>query len=461
MNEIERFLEPIPGDNPVGKNLKYSLHDKIKEARRQEDSGPVGLWERDAKAADFKQVIRLSEDALLKSTKDLWVAAWLTEAWIYEYDVPGLTSGLQLLEGLIERFWDSLYPELDEGDAELRATPLEWVGSYFDPSKGSSPIYALRSVALTNSGFGWFVYQESRRIGYESEVSGNEARKKAREAAIKEGKLPPEEFDTDFEATPKQFYKDLQRDFKAAREALEALDEKCRDKFADVAPSFTPLRKALEEVENVAHILLLKKLEKEPDLPEPVRSTLDSAMQSDGAMQAVESPSPSAIPQLDLSQLSGGAITSVDQAIVHIVAAAQFLRQTNPGSPVSYLLLRALRWGEVRSAGESATVDLPAPPADVRTSLRASAAAKNWKRALETAEGAMGTAIGRGWLDLQRYSIKACDELGYTAAAVALRSELKAFLHDFPQLCAATLNDDTGTANPDTLAWLRQEGLAG
>ncbi len=463
MKEIEQFLEPIPGENPVGKNLKYSLHDKIKEARRQEDSGPVGLWERDAKTADFKQVIKISEDALLKSTKDLWIAAWLTEAWIYEYDVPGLTSGLQLLDGFIERFWENLYPELDEGDAELRATPLEWVGSYFDPSKGSSPIFALRSIALTNSGFGWFVYQESRRIGYESEVSGNESRKKAREAAIKEGKLPPEEFDTDFEGTPKQFYKDLQRDFKAAREALETLDEKCRDKFADVAPSFTPLRKALEEVENVAHILLLKKLEKEPDLPEPSQTGLDGASQPelDGQPGTAEGAIPRSISQLDLSQLAGGPITSGDQAVLHIVAAAQYLRQTAPASPVSYLLLRALRWGEVRSGGESATGDLPAPSAEIRMTLRASAAVKNWKRVLETAESAMGTAVGRGWLDLQRYSIKACDELGYSAAAVALRSELKAFLHDFPQLPAATLNDDTGTANPDTLAWLRQEGLAG
>jgi type VI secretion system protein ImpA len=459
MNEIERFLEPIPGDSPVGRNLKYSLHDKIKEARRQEDSGPVGLWERDAKTADFKQVIKLSEDALLKSTKDLWIAAWLTEAWIYEYDVPGLTSGLQLLQGLIERFWDSLYPELDDGDAEPRATPLEWVGSYFDPSKGSSPIFALRSAALTNSGFGWFVYQESRRIGYESEVSANESRKKARDAAIKEGKLSPEEFDTDFEATPKQFYKDLQRDFKAAREALESLDEKSRDQFADVAPSFTPLRKALEEVQNVAHILLLKKLEKEPDLPEPAPA-VDGAEGAEGTGEPAQSATAAGVPQLDLSQLSGGPITSISQATLHVVAAAQFLRQISPAAPIPYLLLRALRWGEIRSGGESAITDLPAPSPDVRTTLRTSAAAKNWKRVLEAAEGAMGTVVGRGWLDLQRYSINACDELGYTAAAAALRSELKAFLHDFPQLPAATLNDDTGTANPDTLAWLRKEGLA-
>ncbi len=463
MNEIERFLEPIPGDSPTGKNLKYTLHDKIKEARRQEDSGPVGLWEREAKNADFRQVIKLSEDALLKSTKDLWIAAWLTEAWIYEYDVPGLTSGLQVIEGLIERFWENLYPELDEGDAEMRATPLDWVGSYFDPSKGSSPIFALRSVALTNSGFSWFVYQESRRMGYENEISGNDSKRKAREAAVKEGKLTPEEFDTDFEATPKQFYKDLQRDFKAARDALEALDEKSRDKFADVAPSFTPLRKALEEVENVAHILLLKKLEKEPDVAEPSQASVDGAVQAEAGVQPGSAGEPAmarAISQLDLSQLPGGAITSADEAVLHVLAAAQFLRQITPASPVSYLLLRALRWSEVRSAGESAINDLPAPGAEVRLALRMSAAGKNWKRVLETAEGAMGTAVGRGWLDLQRYSIKACDELGYAAAAVALRSELKAFLHDFPQLPTATLNDDTGTANPDTLAWLRQEGMA-
>lgn len=461
MNEIERFLEPIPGDNPAGKNLRYTLHDKIKEARRQEDSGPVGLWERDAKSADFKQVVKISEDALLKSTKDLWIAAWLTEAWIYEYDVPGLTSGLQLLDGFIDRFWDNVHPELDEGDAEPRATPLEWVGSYFDPSKGSSPIFALRSAALTNSGFSWFVYQESRRIGYESEISGNETKKKAREAALKEGKIAPEDFDTDFEATPKQFYKDLQRDLKAAREALEALDEKSREKFADLAPSFTPLRKALEEVENVAHILLLKKLEKEPDLPDP--GATDAIGPADDAQgdAAGEASGARVISQLDLSQLSGGPVTSGAQAILHVAAAAQFLRQSSPASPVSYLLLRALRWGEVRSSGEAALSDLPAPPADVRTALRAAAAGKNWKRVLETAEGAMGTTVGRGWLDLQRYTIKACEELGYSTAAVALRSELKTFLHDFPQLLAATLNDDTGAANPDTLAWLRQEGLAG
>ncbi len=461
MSEIERLLEPITGDNPAGKNLRYSLYDKIKEARRQEATGPMGQWERETKSADFKQVIKLAEDALLKDTKDLWVAAWLTDAWIYEYEVPGLTSGLQLIQGLIERFWDSLYPELEDGDAETRAAPLELVGSYFDPSKGSSPILALRRVALTGGGYDWLIYQESRRMGFESEVKGNEPRKKAREAAIKDGKVTPEEFDKDFQGTPKQFYKDLERDSKVALEVLDALNQSCQKRFADDPPSFSPLRKAIEEFANVVHILLLRKLEKEPDVPEPAAAPAKEERKADrdGPASPAATPSDPAPLLPDVAQLSGGPIAGTDGALLHIVAAAQFIRQAQPASPVPYLLLRALRWGEMRHAGATALTEIPAPSAEVRRTLRTAAADKQWATVLQTAETAMSSPVGRGWLDLQRYAIKACDELGYKDAAKAIRSELKAFLLDFPQLPSATLNDDTGTANPETLLWLKGEGF--
>jgi hypothetical protein len=49
--------------------------------------------------------------------------------------------------------------------------------------------------------------------------------------------------------------------------------------------------------------------------------------------------------------------------------------------------------------------------------------------------------------------------LAQPSAAKALRSELKCLLHDFPELPKAVLNDDTGVANPETLDWLKQEGL--
>lgn len=450
MPEIERFLTPLPGDNPAGVYLRYDpVYAKIQEARRKEDPAVVAKMElgRDAKTADYKLAVQTAEDALINQTKDIQIAAWLTEAWTYRERVPGLTAGLQLTKALLEKFWDSIYPKIDEGDLGDRRMPLDWIGSSNDST------FALRSIPLTkNAKHTWFAYQDGRSMGYEKDLKAN------RQDAIKQGKVSPEEFDEAVEQTEKAFYKTLTQDLQQGREALRALDEFCTEKFFDDPPSFTPLNRAFEEVGNVAQILLLKKLEKEPDpvaISEQAAGTQELSAATAEAAGSATIAAP-ALEPLNFSEL--GEIKSREQAILHVVAAAQFLRQKNPASPVPYLLLRALRWGEVRELNGAAP-DLPAPASETRVTLKASAAGSNWKRVLETAEAAMSNTTGRGWLDLQRYSINACDALGYAGAAKALRSELKAFLQDFPELPNATLNDDTGTANPETLNWLRKEGL--
>ncbi len=144
MADFGKLLEPISPDQPAGVDLYYEKEfETIKEARRQEDASPQGLWEYEIKTADYKLVARLIEGALLTKTKDLRLAAWLAEAWIYLEGPAGLLSGIQLLSALLEKFWDSIYPLIDGDDMELRAGPLEWFGSYFDPTKGSSPKLAV------------------------------------------------------------------------------------------------------------------------------------------------------------------------------------------------------------------------------------------------------------------------------------------------------------------------------
>src|SRR5438309_1746451 len=119
------LLNPIPGDNPAGENLRYApIYDKIKEARREDDDAPQGEWRRERKLADWPLTIKLIVEALSKKSKDLQLAAWLTEALLRRDGIAGLRGGLGLLHGLIDNFWDTLYPELEDGDAELRATPL-------------------------------------------------------------------------------------------------------------------------------------------------------------------------------------------------------------------------------------------------------------------------------------------------------------------------------------------------
>jgi len=453
------LLDPIPGNNPSGADLYYApLFDEIKEARRQEDAGPMGLWEHARKTADYKQVIRLAQEALATKTKDLRLAAWLTEALIWRDQFAGLRDGLELIRGLIEKFWDTLYPELEDNDAEFRAAPVEWLGNYFEPEKGSSPALAVRNVPLTSSGLNWYQYKESRAVGYERDSEGNEARSKARQEALAEGKLAPEQFDAALGETPKAFYRTLEADRAGSVESLQALNELCQVTFGDASPSMGKLRQALEEVGSTVHVLLQKKLEQDPD-PAPVVEV----EQEQAA--AVSEDQAAGVPPLDVSpgQLEtfvGVEVASREDAIGHLLAVARYLRRADPSSPIPYLVLRALRWGELRASDDNlAPRLLEAPPSEIRIALKRHALAGDWKQVLETAERAMSSSCGRGWLDLQRYAIQACEELGHHSAAKAIRSELKALLTDFPQLLNMTLTDDTGTANPETLAWLYQEGF--
>src|SRR6266568_1568307 len=148
----EDLLRPIPGSNPAGTNLRYDpIYDKIKEARREEEDVDQGDWKRPRKVADWPLVIKLAGDVLVTKSKDLQIAAWLTEALARQEALTGLRAGLDLLRGLLERHWDRLHPELEDGDAGLRAAPLEWVGR--------SLHMAVRSVPLNKSGHDFFRYK--------------------------------------------------------------------------------------------------------------------------------------------------------------------------------------------------------------------------------------------------------------------------------------------------------------
>ena len=251
------ILAPIPGESPGGENLRYApIYDKIKEARREDDDAAQGDWQRERKVADWPLTIKLSSEALATKSKDLQLAAWLTEALLRTQGVAGLREGLELIRGMLEQFWDSLWPELEDGDAEFRATPLQWVGDRLEQ--------AIRRVPLTRNRLDWFKYKESRAVGYEDGNAGTE-KAEARQQAIADGKITGEEFDAGFNATPKAFYVELEQTFDATLETLESLGRICDEKFGDVSPNFGNLRKFLEEVRQTVHILLVRKREKEPD----------------------------------------------------------------------------------------------------------------------------------------------------------------------------------------------------
>src|SRR5215471_9671048 len=259
---LDDVLTPIPGANPAGENLRYApLYDKIKEARREDDDAPQGEWRRERKLADWLLTLKLITEGLSKKSKDLQLAAWLTEALIRRNGMSGLDEGLQVLHGLVENFWDTVYPELEDGDAEFRAAPLQWVGDKLEN--------AIKSGPLTRSGFDFYKYKESRAVGSEQEAAESDAKAAARAEAIAEGKITAEQFDEAFVATPKAWYVALVATCDSVKEKIANLTELCDSKFGDVAPSFSRLQAIVDEVRQSAYILLQKKRETEPDPVEP------------------------------------------------------------------------------------------------------------------------------------------------------------------------------------------------
>ena len=443
------LLNPIAGDNPSGTSLRYDrVYDQIKEARTEDDESiPTGAWQRQAKRADFPLVMKLAGEALATKSKDLQLVAWLTEAQLKREGISALEPCLQLFLKMQQEFWETLYPEIDEGDLGLRTVPIEWIAN--------RAAGILREAPLTSSKLNFFEYKESRSIGYEADASGNDAKSAIRELAIKDGKATAEEFDQALASTPKTFYVGLEGSLNSSLEALQSLQEFCEEKYGDDGPSFSKLRASIEEVKQVVTSLLNEKRKTDPD---EAQEEAEEAVDEPEVQEETE-----AVAVAQASQPKKGKALSAepadwDDAVARVNACAQYMRTQNSGSPVPYLLQMAVRWGELREQGSSPSYDfLVSPATEVRQTLKRLSAESNWDELLATALAAVGTPCGRAWLDAQRYIFRASNNAGYYAICGAVVASLQSLLKDIPELRHWTLDDDTPTANAETQQWLDEE----
>ncbi|MBL8239595.1 MAG: type VI secretion system protein TssA [Bryobacterales bacterium] len=454
----EDLLTPIPGDNPSGAYLYYApIYDKIKEARRQdEDTGPSGIWARERKVADWNQVIKLAGEALATQSKDLQLAVWLAEAYFKKEGFPLLRDSLIMLRQLLETFWDTLYPEVEDGDAEFRATPLSWLGN-FD--------LQIRMAPITRGGLSAVDLKVSSSVGYKAaaEEAGSEKLQDYNNA-VAEGKVSADAFDADFDKTPKKYYVELVETFASCMEALDALQVVCEEKFGDDAPGYSKLRKALEETGATVRSLLNRKREKEPDEPvasdEPTAEVEEETPAEEPSYQ--QESAPSAAPVKKKSGSLSAEPQDVDDAISRIAVAARYLREQDAYSPAPYLMLAGFRFGELRAGGDTLDASkLEAPPTELRQQIKKASVESDWAGVLAAAESALALPCGRGWLDVHRYGARACAELGwyYEGLRKGIIATVRGVLTDYPDLTKLTMMDDTPTANAETLQWIESDVL--
>jgi len=450
----DELLTPLPGD-AKGENLRYDpVYDKIKEARQEEeDDNSQGEWQRTRKKADFAAVIKLAAPALAARSKDLQIAVWLAEAYIRKEGFAVLEDCFHLLRELQERFWEILYPELDEGEPHFRRTPQEWFVGRCD--------YLLRRIPLTKQGLDWIKYYDgydtSRERGAMSGKGDDDVKRAARDKAVAFREAAAQEFHQSFEATPKAFYVAASEQIKIAQEALAALETFCDEKYGNGGPNFSKLRNVLEDISQAVNELLDKKREKEPD-EAPQTETVEAVETAIPVEEpAPESSNGTAKTVKREASVSAAKPASAEEAYAAVTRAAEFLRNSDPSLPAPYLLVRSLRWAELRAAGDSLDSDLlAAPSTELRQNLRRLFLDQKWEELLSATEAAVSLPCGRAWLDLHRYAWVALSELCYSSVAKAICSELRVLIGDFPPLMESLLDDGTPVAGPDTKSWLEE-----
>ncbi|MBK9968568.1 MAG: type VI secretion system protein TssA [Holophagales bacterium] len=337
--DFDRLLAPVSEDRPSGESLQYSgLFDEIREARRADDVLAQGDWKRELKVADWDEAVALSTDALLAKTKDLQIGAWLAEGLTMLHGFAGARDGLKLMKGLHERFWETCYPEIDEGDMEGRANVL----SFLDRQVALS----LRKAPMTRApgmNFSWLEWNESRAFDIPESITGPldaDAQSRLSELkrqAVEENKTAGEDFRKAKGSTPKVFYEDASKALAQAWDEFQGLDRVMDEKFGRQTPGLGELKKAIEEVRRVVDGILKEKRALEPDAKAAggAPAAAEEGGADGGGAVVYRTAGPS------------GPIRSRSEALARLGEVAEFFRQTEPHSPVSYLVQRAITWGQM------------------------------------------------------------------------------------------------------------------
>jgi type VI secretion system protein ImpA len=317
--EIQVLLDPIPGPNPAGESLRYEgTYDRISEARREDDASlSQGIYKTTPKRADWTTTAIICVEALTTRTKDLQIAGWLLESWLHLDGFVGAARGLIVIAGLCERFWDHIYPSLEEDDLEGRLAPFDWIDQKLS--------LKLKQIPLTKPVDGGERYSF---IDWEKACHfENLAMKDPR--AMQQAKINPtvSTFRAAMMSTDRSFNLELLRNLDSANDACTQVEELLDHKCGHDAPSLRQFKQALNAIQQlISHDLSVRfeeeeETEMETEHPEPIEA--------------------------EIELWSSGPIRSRNDAYRRLAEIADYLLLTEPHSPTPYLVRRAVEWGNM------------------------------------------------------------------------------------------------------------------
>lgn len=298
MISVEDLLRPVSPERPCGEDLSYDA--RVMNLEAMVEGTGQSQFATEAVEIDWKQVYQESQD-ILRQSKHLRLALFLTRAGLKREGLSGFVSGLSVMRGFCEQFWPSLYPSLDAEDPN----PLERVNIVRDLATREM-LLELARVSLTESRAGRFSLQQ-----------------------LQDAKNPPANpepnapaaslIDAAFQETPK-----------------EAMD-KCHAAISQAIDEAKKLSAALDQAVGAANgadlAPLVKKLEEMGRVVAPHTTPKESPAAAAPEASSAAAPAPPPPPP--------GTINSRADAVKALDKIVEFFEKNEPSSPVPFLLKRA------------------------------------------------------------------------------------------------------------------------
>lgn len=323
MIDLDDLLRELSPEAPSGENLEYeatSNYGALERAAQGKPEQQFGDTVIPAEEPEWGTVQRLALE-LFGSTRDLRVAALLTRALTRTAGWPGFRDGLQLINGLIERLWETVHPQLDPDDDN-------------DPTFRVNTIASLNDAAATLDGLRDAVLVEARGIG----------RFSLRDLQIANGELPapknaetgppePQMIAAAFQEADLEQLRAVSKAIDQSLETLAAIEATLLERVGPAAsPDLSALAVLIKTTQRMVAPFLSDRLASAPAEDEPLAVDGDDpAMEEPGTAARAAAP---AAPR---------AINSREDVVRAIDLICAYYAQQEPSSPIPILLQRAKR----------------------------------------------------------------------------------------------------------------------
>ncbi|WP_420006734.1 type VI secretion system protein TssA [Arenibacterium sp. LLYu02] len=158
--DVSILLQSKGEDSPSGDDPEYDPDfTEMELAAQPGEESVIGDQVIAATDPDYREV-QTKALKVLERAHDLRATVFLSDAILHSEGISGFADATQLMRGMVEEFWDTCHPVLDEddGDPTMRVNAVQDICGKPDGMGGPSPAYrSLRRAPLTDSrGFGRF-----------------------------------------------------------------------------------------------------------------------------------------------------------------------------------------------------------------------------------------------------------------------------------------------------------------